>query len=416
MRQALVAALVVAASAAGAQGPASGSSGGGAGTGGGAAAPRVMEGHVQRAAGGGLVPVRGLDVVLHRIASDGAGPVDSVRTGREGRFAFRFRPTGAADAVYIASVTYGGIAYFSSPAPGGGAAGDADITVFDTTSGAIPIRVAGRHVVIGAPDDAGVREVEEIFELSNDSSLTRVARGDSVPTWSGRAPAAARDLRAAPSPDIAANAVRIDGARVDVFAPLSPGVRQVAFAYRLPADAFPLSVPIDAPTAVLEVLVEERGARVSGARVAEVASVTGQGRTFRRFLAQDVQRGDELRVAAPPSGLDARAGVVPWIAGALALVMIGAVAWGVRRRRTVATSGAAGVPVTTSAGQRAPAPAGSTAAPGRSDDLLHELALLDAEYERAASPSDEERESYRRRRAVLKARAARALAAERERS
>src|SRR5688572_27594903 len=77
---------------------------------------RIAEGQVLRAVeGGDAVAVTGQWVVLHRVGADRAGPLDSARTGAGGRFRFRYAATGAPDALYFVSATYGGIAYFSPP-------------------------------------------------------------------------------------------------------------------------------------------------------------------------------------------------------------------------------------------------------------------------------------------------------------
>ena len=82
-------------------------------------------------------------VTLHRVASDRAGPLDSVRTGADGGYAFTYRPSGAANAIYFVSVQHDGIAYFSSPFRDAVVAGEkAEVTVFDTTSARVPVNTA----------------------------------------------------------------------------------------------------------------------------------------------------------------------------------------------------------------------------------------------------------------------------------
>ena len=49
----------------------------------------------------------------------------------------------------------------------------------------------------------------------------------------------------------------------------SPGIRQVAFTYELPASAFPLDIRVDEPASVFEVLVQEPTTRVAGAWLRE---------------------------------------------------------------------------------------------------------------------------------------------------
>ena len=45
-----------------------------------------------------MLPVANVWVTLHRVAAVGAGPMDSTRTGADGRYAFAFR-AGPADSV-----------------------------------------------------------------------------------------------------------------------------------------------------------------------------------------------------------------------------------------------------------------------------------------------------------------------------
>jgi hypothetical protein len=95
--------------------------------------------------------------------------------------------------------------------------------------------------------------------------------------------------------------VQLIGGRVAVFAPIAPGLSQVAFSYNLPAQAFPLRIPIQTPTQILEVLVEEEKGSVSGAKLKEQEPVALQQRTFRRFLADDVPINAVTVIDLPPA-------------------------------------------------------------------------------------------------------------------
>src|SRR5919112_5474935 len=66
-----------------------------------------------RAVIGDSAPLIGARVLLHRVGRDIQGPVDSTRADDRGRFRFRFRPD--TSALYLLSVRYGGIEYFSTP-------------------------------------------------------------------------------------------------------------------------------------------------------------------------------------------------------------------------------------------------------------------------------------------------------------
>ena len=368
---------------------------------------RVLEGHVERPIPGGLRPVPNALVVLHRVAPppDSSGPLDSMRTDAQGRFRFRYRHRGSGDAVYFASVNHGGIAYFSAAANAESRASpDADITIFDTTSGPVKVRVAGHHLIVGAPRADRRREVEEVFELGNDSSVTLVARNDSTPVWTTIVPDDATDIRGAQTTDISPAAVSVRGSRVDLFAPLSPGMRQFAYTYQLPASAFPLTAPLTQGADVLEVLLEEPTATVSGANLQEVAPVSAQGRTFRRFLAQNVPPNATIRVVTPEPVKHTGERYRVWLAVIVAVLMLGALSLAIVRRtpRAVRMTVREATPTQTSA----------------SESLLRELAALDATFERSAAteaPTADARTRYDEARAALKARVAAALAEERGR-
>jgi len=237
-----------------------------------------------------MVPVPRIVVTLHRVGSDRAGPIDSVRADAQGRFVFTYRRTGDQSAIYFASAQYGGIAYFTPPLADSIVRGEgAEIAVFDTTSARIPIGVRGHHIVVSAVDASAQSDVTEVYELANDTRVTRIAAGpgSSGPVWTGLLPAGARGFRVSQG-DIPAAAVAFANLHVSVFAPIAPGLAQLAFTYTLPASSFPLSVPIEQPTQIFEVLVEDERGSVRGAKLQEKNPVILERRNFRRFLADDV--------------------------------------------------------------------------------------------------------------------------------
>lgn len=236
-----------------------------------------------------MEPVAGVWTILHRVGPDSAGPLDSARTDVRGRYSFAYRRTGSSDAVYFVSATHAGVTYFTVPLAFSNVSGDpAEIVVFDTTSGRVPITIRGRHMVISATNPSGMRAVTEVFEISNDSTVTLVSPGPSAaPTFATLLPKNARDAKVDQG-DFPAEAVTFTDGRVRVVAPLPPGVKQLAYSYSLPAGDFPLSVPAEAPVDVYEVLIEEPRGTVSGAGLEEQPAATAEGRTFRRFLAQEV--------------------------------------------------------------------------------------------------------------------------------
>jgi hypothetical protein len=362
-------------------------------------AERRVDGRVVRGTRAGQQPVANQWVVLHRVGPDRAGPLDSTRTAANGRFSIRYRESGDTSALYFASTSYGGVAYFTSPLRAPVVRGDdATLTVFDTTSGPVAIKVGGRHVIVGAVQPNGRRPVGEVYDLENDSTVTLVARDSMSPLWRTQLPAQALEFQVNTSGGLAPGAVSQRGSSVGLFAPLSPGIRQFAFTYELPSNAFPLTLPIDRATGVLEVLVQDPSARVDGVKLRETAPVSADGRTFRRFLGQDLSAGTAIRIDIPHLIGAEREKVYFGVAAALLAAMVVALVVAARRsvfRRPLA---AASLPV---------------ARELRSHGLMRELAALDEEFEKIASPDDATRAEYQAKRAALKSQFAEAIAEER---
>jgi len=243
-------------------------------------------------------------VVLHRVGPDTAGPLDSVRSDPRGRYSFKYVRTGSDQAIYFVSASYDGIAYFTSPLPEGRVSGDdGEITVFDTTSSHVPVSVRGHHIVVSGVDANARRSVVEVYDISNDSSVTRVAIGDSPEnaTWRAHLIPGATDFRVSQG-DVSAAAVSFTNGTVNVFAPIAPGLKQLSFSFSLPAKAFPLKLPSEAATGVYEILIEEKTGSVTGPNLKEVDPVTVDERNFRRFLASDIPENSVavIDLPAPP--------------------------------------------------------------------------------------------------------------------
>lgn len=334
------------------------------------------------------VGLAGAWVVLHRVGPDTAGPLDSMRTAVNGGYRFRYRATGDTLAVYFVSTSRGGVNYFTPPVREAAVRGGmADLIVFDTTSAPIPIAVRGRHMIVTVPDSSSrrTRTVVEAFELSNDSSVTRVARGDDGVTFDVALPPGVNAVSAGQG-DISDDAIRAINGRVAVNAPLSPGLRQLSFSYEIPLDMDPFEVLVETPATVLEVLVEDPGALVQGAGLIAVDPVEIDGRPFKRFLAQDVAAAQTFSITIPPrasaSGL--RVMLIVTAVGAAMLLGLGMVLLrrgpGIRRREDDAEA------------------------------LALEAAALDAAYERIAAPTEEQKAEHYFARAHLKGRLSAVLA------
>ena len=367
---------------------------------------RRVSGRVLRPGGDSLVGASDAWVTIHRVGPDTAGPLDSVRTDRDGRYEFRYRTSGSERAVYFVSASFAGIAYFSQPLTAPSVSGeDAEIVVFDTTSARVPVSVRGRHVIVLAPTAGGERrEVVEVYELSNDTTVTGVAgQGAGAagkPTWSAVVPSEAREFRVGQG-DVAPDAVRLASGRVELYAPLAPGLKQLSFSYTLPSGAFPLRVPMERPTSVLEVLVEGAQGAASGAQLKEVNPVVQGGRNFRRFLAQDAPASAVASIEFPAIAVaGARSLYVALVVALAGALMLFALYRAASRGRRPAIAGRGAL------GALAPPPL-----PPDADRLAREIATLDAAFERRGAPGDDARAAYRARRAALKRELTDALAA-----
>jgi hypothetical protein len=362
--------------------------------GGPATAPEVREvrGSITHVTARGARPLSGAWVTLHRVGTDNAGPMDSVRTPEDGRYSFRYRATGDSSALYFVSSRFAGIAYFTRPLKARVVTGEAaDLIVYDTTSAAVPIHVRGRHIVLMAPDSGRSHRVVEVFELSNDSSVTRVVGTLDTPTFETTLPDGAGDMHAGDG-EVTGDAMTFSDGRARVLAPIPPGIKQFSFSYRLPATRTAISIPSIAPVSVLEVLIDDEKGTVSGAGLRETAAANVNGRHFRRFLAQDAPANAVVAITAPTrstmSPLNARIAMIVTAVGATLLLGL---ATGQLRRR----------------------PELARARRSTSDDpesLQRELAALETAFGELEAPGPDERADHYEARARLKARLAAAVA------
>ncbi len=280
---------------------------------------RLVRGRVVLARGASETPMPGRWVVLHRVGPDSAAPADSSRSDRGGRFAFRYTPFGDSTAVYFVSSMHGGIAYFSEPlGRRSGADTAANITLFDTSSAAGPPTIASRHVIVGAREDDGRRSVIELFVLANSGDRTLVTGRGGRPTFEVALPPGAGDPEVAEG-DVAANAVTFGAGIVRVSAPLAPGTKRVSYSYNVAARD-PLAITPTADVGLLELLIEDSLAVVTGGTLHEDAPTMVAGRAFRRFTAREVAQGSVFRVS--PAGASRAISVVTIVALGTGIVML----------------------------------------------------------------------------------------------
>lgn len=370
---------------------------------------RRVSGRVVTPRDGQEAGVPGVWVTLHRVGRDTAGPVDSVRSAADGGYAFRFRPTGRADAVYFVAASQGGVAYFTPPLREVDVRGEAaEVVVFDTTSRPVRLSVRGRHLIVAAPGADGAREVLEVYELSNDTSVTAVPpAGAARGVWSSPLPPGVRQVQVRESGDVPGDGLAVVGGAATLLVPVAPGIRQVAYSYKLPAGDLALRLPV-AGAGLLEVLVEEPSATVAGGGLAPVEPVALEGKSFRRYLAQEAAAGSTIAVTSGGgAGGSAARLAVPALIAVVGGGMVAALVLAARRRAPAPVARPA--PNATGVPAAAAAPLGSGPSPDDRDRLLRELAALDDAHAREGTSPDV-RAAYEARRGELKAALARALA------
>jgi hypothetical protein len=352
-------------------------------------ASSIVEGRVMRPVVTGETPVPGIVVTIHRVGADSSGPIDSVRTDAHGAYRFEYRRWGNPDAIYFCAAVYQGIAYFSAPMRAAVVrGGEAEIVVFDTTSSPVRFTVQGHHYVISGPRPTGLRDIVEVYEISNDTVVTAIGRDSLAAVWSAPLPAGFRNFTAA-NGDVSASALRARNGRVELAAPFAPGVKQLSFTYALDARAFPLEITLDRPNALLEVLLEEPGAQVRAPSLRAQGTATTEGRTFKRFLAQNAPEGERVRIEVPSTAAAARSTVVLALLIGVGIAMVGAL--GIAYWRGAGTRRVVAAPIESA------------------DSLAAAIAALDAR--RDAHDPSLSAEEYATQRAAMKARLSAMLAA-----
>lgn len=361
-------------------------------------APVVLAGRLLRVHDADTTVLGRQMVVAHRVSDRGQGPIDSMRTDAAGRFRFTIvRPESGA--VYVVSSRWQGIGYFSDPVAASAAAnGPLVLAVFDTSVAGPPLALGIRHVVVTRAAGTG-RRVLDIFQVTNSGGSTRVGRDSLATVWSVRLPPGVSSPQAGES-DIPASAIHFAPDRVDVAAPFPPGARQVVVTYDLATDAKRLTIPVEQATERFEVLVEDSLATASEPLRPD-DPITIEGRTFRRYTADNVAAGVTLTVTfgrTPGSGSRR----LTWLAVVGAALALGGGGYLAARRRpsvpTPAAPGAAAAP-------------GSALAAESTARLVAQVAALDERFagRERETPPDQWR-TYQQRRAALKDELARRVA------
>ena len=293
--------------------------------------PVSVSGRVLRG-GRDTMPLARAMVVLHHVSRDNAGPIDSLPSDARGRYRFEIRRPDSAGA-YIVTVWYDSIAYVSNALTLGGrpVVHVDDIVTYPTTIDRPPIALARRLATIARAGDEGTREVLEILELENHGVTTRIAKDSMQAVWAGRVPEHTGQFRGGQG-DISAEAIRFRHDSVLVLAPIGPGpAKQVSYAYSISAGVRTFVIPIDQPTAEVNLLVEDTLARVRATKLDTLGVQAIEQRRFAAYRAGPLAAGDRVEIDLPAGKFRAQL-VLPYVIGVLAAVMVGALIWALRRK------------------------------------------------------------------------------------
>ncbi len=170
----------------------------------------------------------------------------------------------------------------------------------------------------------------DLIVLRNDGRVARVAPDSSRPSWRLVLPPGTGDMEVGES-DLSPDAIVREGDTVKVLAPLAPGQKQLSLEYGVTPVRGRLEFPVGPDGGPVNLLVEERNARVSGGTLALADSQVIEGRSFRRYTG-NVPAGGTVVLAVGAAGAAAATRVaLPVLVGAVA-VMLAAAAWWIIRR------------------------------------------------------------------------------------
>lgn len=267
-------------------------------------------------------PLPAARVVLHRVSAGDAGPVDSLRSGADGRFRFGLAnvpDTPTLGDVWFFSVAYEGVEYFGPPIH---AAAQLDslhvLQVYDTTAapaaGALLPLTARYTMLEGEPEGW---YVTDMMQLVNDGERTLVARAGGA-TWVYPLPAGAVDLEVG-GEQMAPNTARIVEGALRVTSAIPPGQREILVRYRVPDPFVTLRYP--GVTGEAGLLVREPAPRLAVEGLASEQPVEmAMGMRYQRYTgAQLVDAVVSVRELVDSPEL-----LLGWVAVGIAVTLTGA--------------------------------------------------------------------------------------------
>src|SRR5437667_331377 len=280
-----------------------------------------------------LLELTSIDTSDGAIQPGSAGsPLDSVRSDARGRYRLALRNPDSTSG-YVVSVWYDSIAYFSLPLTvvGRPAVHVEDIVAFPASRTGPSLRLVRRLATISAATSDGSREVLEILELENPGQSTRITDDTVAPTWSGRLPEHTGEFRAEQG-DVSPEAVRFRNDSVLIYAPTAPGpAKQLSYDYALAAGARAFIVPIDQPTVEVNLLIEDTAAVVIAPKLESFGVKEIEGRRFAAYRAGPLAPSERVELPLPTGKFRAQM-LLPYVIGVLAVVMVLAMIWALRKR------------------------------------------------------------------------------------
>jgi len=237
--------------------------------------------------------IASMKVELHRVTADGGSVVDSAVTASDGTFRFTLSDDDERP-LFLVAARHEGVRYFG-PALHAGLEPDGpyEVVVYDTSAVAVPpidLRVAVRHVVVTRGPDGGL-DVAEVIDVIGPPDRTLVAASDTLALWSTALPEDAAQFEELEG-QITTGAVDVLAGRVRLRSMVPPAGVRLSYTYRVPGET--LELPIEHPTARVELVVAGAEAEVRGAAHAETS--TRAGRLLHRYEGASLEPGESLKV------------------------------------------------------------------------------------------------------------------------
>jgi hypothetical protein len=270
-------------------------------------------------------------VVLHLVTPEVAEAIDSIQVEADGTFTFSLPrlPIPASGEVYFVSSRHSGVMYLG-PVIGEPALLDSLYVVPTFPSVSAPIEgvrfpLALREVWI--QEGPSGWQLTDTFILSNSSTETLVAAGDSGIVWRYPLPEGARNARVLDAGLLPGELWTEEGSVVSAK-PLIPGSSRFILQYDVPSLDFVM--PLPGEVELMRVVMEEPLPDVTIEGLARMEPVEIEPGTFVAYWAGEdlVDQGVAVRfgeesAAVPP---------VVWFSVGLAALLAGAGIWGVGRR------------------------------------------------------------------------------------